>query len=1157
WFKRTIGVRFGSKRRTVRAVDGMTLDVMMGEIMVLLGANGSGKSTTLTAIAGLSKISGGEISLNYAPYSGGFGLCPQYNVLWDRLTVQEHVRIFSRLKSSRKAVSAQEIDQLIEDCDLGKKKTARSQNLSGGQKRKLQLAMMFVGGSSICCVDEVSSGIDPISRTKIWDILLAERGKRTILLTTHFLDEADVLADHIAIMHRGELKAHGSGVDLKNNLGSGYRLHVFHPPGSASPPTIPGLESCLIERQFNELVYALDSGSAIAEVVNALEEQGVKDYGVSPPTIEDVFLKVAQDPSTIQTSPELKNDDIFAGQAVTSNSDAGLSLADGKPISMLQQAKILFLKRCIVLRRSWFPTLVAVAIPIIAAGAVTLYLDNMEVQQCGQASEYSSVRAGAAFEDFSGLLGPADAFTPQHLNLFAQVIAPTAPANMSSNVTKLVASRVLPASDYRGFIRALDTNHSDITPGGLYLGDATDEPTFAWRGDGKYRSVMYSLATQNLLDSQLMQRQVLTQFQAFDIPRSPDMGNALQLIAYTTLVMACYPAFLALYPTFERTQSIRAMHYSNGVRGLSLWLAYLAFDSIVILFASVVVIIIWVARSDAWFAPGYLFVVLYLYGIASVLLAYLVSMFATSQLAAFAFAAGKQAIFFLLYMIAYFCILTYAPIDNIDSDITIVHFTLSLISPICNLTRSMLLTLNLFSLVCEGKHKVSYPGKLKAFGGPILYLVLQCFALFGLLLWWDSGFVLPWKRERDAIDDDEKLVDAHGGFLDGEAQSLMSGGLRVSHLDKRFGSFVAVEDVSFAVPVGEVFALLGPNGAGKSTTIGLIRGDLKPSSKHSDVFVKDVSIIRHRAKAQQNLGVCPQFDAMDQMTVVEQLRFYARIRGIPDVDRNVEDIILAVGLDRFRDILAAKLSGGNKRKLSLGIALMGNPSVLLLDEPSSGMDAAAKRVMWRTLAAITPGRSLILTTHSMEEADALATRAGIISKRMLEIGTTEQLRRQYGNVHHVHLIHQDAPHTRDEDMRRIVDWIHWALPGAQMEQKTYHGQIRFTVPAASEDGKSVTMPTPSMDDSLIKRPRRTSAAATTDNLDGSSDSGDVATDWAESTLLNNRTRSTIDAAMTIGALFSLLEAEKARLGIENYSVSQTSLDQVFLAIVGKQFDENA
>src|ERR1700712_4130374 len=147
---------------------------------------------------------------------------------------------------------------------------------------------------------------------------------------------------------------------------------------------------------------------------------------------------------------------------------------------------------------------------------------------------------------------------------------------------------------------------------------------------------------------------------------------------------------------------------------------------------------------------------------------------------------------------------------------------------------------------------------------------------------------------------------------------------------------------------------------------------------------------------------------MDQMTVLEHLRFYARIRGVLEVEHNVDAVIKAVGLQAFTSRMAAKLSGGNKRKLSLAIALIGNPTVLLLDEPSSGMDAASKRVMWKTLASIVPGRSLVLTTHSMEEADALANRAGIMAGRMLALGTTEYLRRKHGDAYHVHIVHSQA-----------------------------------------------------------------------------------------------------------------------------------------------------
>jgi ATP-binding cassette, subfamily A (ABC1), member 3 len=227
WISKRLGRFFGSKKDTVLAVNNLSLSAMKGQIMVLLGANGSGKSTTLDAIAGLTKITSGTIQLDYPPGTGAFGLCPQKNVLWDNLTVEEHITIFNKVKCLGKVDTKAERKALISACDVGHKLKARSKTLSGGQKRKVQLAMMFTGGSSICAVDEVSSGLDPISRRKIWDILLAERGQRSIIMTTHFLDEADLLADNIAILSKGCLKIEGTAVELKHKLGSGYRVHRF------------------------------------------------------------------------------------------------------------------------------------------------------------------------------------------------------------------------------------------------------------------------------------------------------------------------------------------------------------------------------------------------------------------------------------------------------------------------------------------------------------------------------------------------------------------------------------------------------------------------------------------------------------------------------------------------------------------------------------------------------------------------------------------------------------------------------------------------------------------------------------------------------------------------------------------------------------------
>ncbi|KAI2793571.1 hypothetical protein POX_a00152 [Penicillium oxalicum] len=1123
WFNRRFGSLFGSKRQVVRAVKNLSLGVVKGEIMVLLGANGSGKSTTLDAVSGLTKITSGSIQLDYGDHGGKFGLCPQKNVLWSTLTVKEHVKIFNGLKSPSGPDSKHELIELISGCDLKKKVDAQSRTLSGGQKRKLQLAMMFTGGSSVCCVDEVSSGLDPISRRKIWDILLAERGRRTIVLTTHFLDEAELLADHIAILSKGSLEADGSTVELKHRLGSGYRVHVPHGPA----PTTRNkklLEGVQGESHFDEIVYTVQNSAQVPHVIAALEQQGVADYRISGPTIEDVFLKVAQE--TIDETPTSVDDVSAQPKGVelsvypqSAQKAASPQILNGKRISMSRQAWTMFRKRLTILRRNSIPYLAALLIPIIASGLVTLFLKDASEPTCSGPGLFNSpdVNTLSSVNEILFVAGPRDRISTSSIQSFVRSLS--GPSGIGPNLISNLSSLVHTVNSFDEFNSYVSGQRRSVTPGGFWLGDADSNPTFAWKANNGLFPL--AAATQNALNIFLTNIPIGFRYQAFDIPWQNGVGDTLQLLTYFGLAYSVYPAFFALYPTIERLRNVRALHYSNGVRKFPLWLAYLCFDFCVVLAVSVLTVVIFRAASDIWYHPGYLFVVFFLYGLCSTILAYVISLVTKSQLATFAFVAGTQCVFFLIYFIAYMSVLTYAPTTEIDSYLSIVHFTISIVTPVASLTRAMFISLNVFSILCRDREILSYPGDITAYGGPILYLVVQSTLLFALLVYLDGGrkSLAMFTSKSKSVDVEEKTQMDEDVARELARVKHSNDGLRVLNLNKSFKKVVAVENVSFGVDRGEVFALLGPNGAGKTTTISLIRGDIQPSKNGGEIFVENVSVNKSLAAARSHLGVCPQFDAMDQMTVIEHLRFYARIRGVPDVDYNVRQVIGAVGLTPFQHRMATKLSGGNKRKLSLGIALMGNPAVLLLDEPSSGMDAASKRVMWKTLASVAPGRSIVLTTHSMEEADALANRAGIMAKRMLALGTTDYLRTKHGNMYHVHIMHTHAPHTSDEEMSRIRDWAQTTFAGAQIEQKFYHGQLRFSVPAVSARKSSEICSSPedkiceeSMDDSSVPPVLRS----------------------------NDQ----------IGELFSRLEEVKDTLGIMYYSVSQTTLDQVFLKIVG-------
>lgn len=1129
---------FGKARskEPVVAVNELNLSALRGQVLCLLGANGSGKTTTLEAIAGLSAVKEGHISISTGEAVNAMGICPQKNVLWDDLTVIEHLRMWNKIKAFGATDTPEELKELIIKCDLGPKKTVRSKNLSGGQKRKLQLAAMFTGGSSICAIDEVSSGLDPLSRRKIWDIILASRGERTILMTSHYLDEADLLADHIAILSKGTLKCEGSAVQLKTQLGGGYRVHA-----SKDSPHLEGIST---KRFYDQTVYNVTDSAAATEVIESLDRAGITDYYVQGPTIEDVFLKVAEE-TTVTRSENVGTQEKGEKTGVTidgsstdgSHNEKGVDLYDAQEISFLKQTWYLIRKRITILQRNYLPTIGAIIIPVVAAGISMVVFKDFTGVSCGNdASTFSAgdiERFFAANFKFEALLGPRNAL---NIGTFANLSSLLIPSSVMEGENGGDALESLTKSlkfvdTLPEFNQYIKNNFRNVTPGGLFL-EGPNEATFAFQGNDGV-SIRAPLGLQNLVDNLLLADSIpdgiASQFKAFDYQWPKGQGKLLVFVAYTGLAFACFPAFFALYPTYERLRHVRALHYSNGVRALPLWLAYLTFDFMAALVVCIISIIIFAAATSGWYGNlGYVFVILIFYSTASILQSYLISLITRSQLSAFAFAAGGQAVMFLVYLIIYMSILTYAEAADTDRFLDYAHYVVAAVSPIASLIKTFFVALNSFQVSCKGNVLDPTPGKFRLFGGPIFYLIVQTVLMFAFLVLYDSGHLSlptpvrrffswnPFSRKKKIPtcedDDGEGIIPASTAAIAAEAARVTDSnhpdtGLRVIHVTKNFKDFQAVDNITFGVPRDEIFALLGPNGAGKTTTINMIRGDLDPTS--GNITVESVDVTKRRAQARKHLGVCPQFDAIDRMSVREHLTFYARVRGVKDPKHNVNTVITAVGLDEFQHRAAGNLSGGNKRKLSLAIALMGNPAVLLLDEPSSGMDAASKRVMWRTLESVSPNRSVVLTTHSMEECSALATRAGILAKRLLALGTTEGLRKEFGDRYLVHLVLASAPFSTQQEMDSINSWVLSTFPGAEVEARSFGGQIRFSIPAGTEV-------TPE-------------------------DSG-TSTPLGEEEIVRKRTG--------VAKVFRKLELEARDNGAAFWSVDRGTMEQVFLEVVG-------
>ncbi len=224
--------------------------------------------------------------------------------------------------------------------------------------------------------------------------------------------------------------------------------------------------------------------------------------------------------------------------------------------------------------------------------------------------------------------------------------------------------------------------------------------------------------------------------------------------------------------------------------------------------------------------------------------------------------------------------------------------------------------------------------------------------------------------------------------------------VEVGDLVKRFGDFVAVDHVSFAIAEGEIFGLLGPNGAGKTTTIRVLATLLPPTSGVARVAGLDVQ--REGARVRQLLGYVPQTLSADgSLTGYENLLIVAKLLGLPRAERRerIEEVLALMRLEDAADRLVREYSGGMVRRLEVGQAILHRPRLLILDEPTVGLDPTARRSVWETIEQLRAETDLtvLVTTHYMEEADAYCDRVAIMDHgRIAVIGTPEELKAGIG-----------------------------------------------------------------------------------------------------------------------------------------------------------------
>jgi ABC-2 type transport system ATP-binding protein len=221
--------------------------------------------------------------------------------------------------------------------------------------------------------------------------------------------------------------------------------------------------------------------------------------------------------------------------------------------------------------------------------------------------------------------------------------------------------------------------------------------------------------------------------------------------------------------------------------------------------------------------------------------------------------------------------------------------------------------------------------------------------------------------------------------------------IQVRDLVRTFGSLTAVDGVSFTIERGEIFGLLGPNGSGKTTTIRMLCGLLAPTSGLA--AVAGVDVVREPDRVKSRIGYMSQaFGLYRDLTVEENLRFYAGVYGVGRATAGKIDWALdAMQIERARRQLTGTLSGGQKQRLALGCSLMHEPPVVFLDEPTAGVDPAARRLFWQIIRSLSSaGHTMIVTTHYMDEAERFDRLAMLSRGKLMALGTPTEVRAAFG-----------------------------------------------------------------------------------------------------------------------------------------------------------------
>uniref|UniRef100_A0A8C4EJC6 ATP-binding cassette, sub-family A (ABC1), member 12 n=1 Tax=Dicentrarchus labrax TaxID=13489 RepID=A0A8C4EJC6_DICLA len=1168
------------------AIQNLNVSFYEGHVTSLLGHNGAGKTTTMSLLTGLFAPSSGAIEVygkdmqtNIDDVRKELGVCMQYDVLFDHMTTKEHLLLYGQIKApqwSRRELHEQ-VRTILEETGMYAHRHKRVGTLSGGMKRKLSISIAFIGGSRLVVLDEPTTGVDPCSRRSIWDIVIQHKKNRTIIMSTHHLDEAEVLSDRIAFLERGGLKCCGSPFHLKDQLGQGYKLTLTKKMQNLESEQIDNAElktfiqahvpeARLKEAQGGDLVYSLppftsSNASSYRSLLTALDSNldalQLGGYGISDTTLEEVFLELTHgnteagsedSPLSIsETVSDTGSIDSFPSDlsgSISSFGDkiklTGSSVVRGMALAWQQTAAIL-IKRFHHSRRDWKGLIAQILLPVLfmvfAMGLSSIKSDlqhypelelSPALYKFGRSYSFfsnqnpNSSKLTDAMMSFPGIdnacLDQSDkpvctrstskwtsrgnsskafsvckctrqeqvcdggSFQPPHKTIpSSQIVYNLSGINVENYL--MVTANDYIRNRYGGFAFGMPLPpdlQMDLTavPKNRTLSKVWFNP------EGHHTMPAYLNSLSNLILRSNLPADKDPRKYAISVSSHPYFGrvddeDAIVQGMLQILVAMCVltgysitTASFAIYEVNEHHSGSKRLQHIAGISEPFYWAVNYFYDMVMYLIPVTLTVGVIAAFQIEAFTDrqnlGAVTLLLVLFGFATFPWMYLLSgVFKDAEMAFITYVCINLFISINTIMstsILYFLGQISMRNPEVIQDIFMKLSYAFLIFPQFNFGNGLMqmARMNIEVQILSGYGIDAYknPFSLDALGWMFIASFIQGLVLFTLRLLLNKFLMRKVRHlicSRKTVpqgaceDEDEDVAAEHLRVSSGAASSDL---LQVNQLTKVYQHLKkkvpAVKKLSVGIPAGECFGLLGVNGAGKTTTFKMLTGDVSPTDGSAQIRDWDgrlVDIMECRNEG-INIGYCPQVDALDDLlTGEEHLYFYGRIRGISkkELDGVVKYLLKKLELTYHRNITTGGYSCGTRRKLSTALALIGHPQILLLDEPSSGMDPRTKRHLWKIISEEVKGKcAVVLTSHSMEECEALCSRLAIMVKGQFRcLGSLQHIKNRFGSGFTVKMYLAEA----SSDTEAITGFMQRRFPSTYLKDQ-HSTMVEYHVPVA-------------------------------------------------------------------------------------------------------------